>query len=54
MYAVENAPYPDAVLSVWYVIVCIVERVLPEVDECVDVCCTSIEATTASQLQQQH
>jgi hypothetical protein len=48
MYAIDNAPTPDAVLSTWNV------RTRSEPDERVHVCSTSTAATTASQLQQQH
>jgi hypothetical protein len=48
MYAVDNAPTPDAVLSMWRV------KTRSEFDKRVQVCSTSTAATTASPLQQQH
>jgi hypothetical protein len=48
MYAVDNAPTPDAVLSTWSV------DMRLEADERVKVCSTSTKASTVSQLQQQH
>jgi hypothetical protein len=48
MYAVDNAPTPDAVLSTWSV------DTRLEADERVKVCSTSTVSTTASQPQQQH
>jgi hypothetical protein len=48
MYAVDNAPTPDAVLSTWSV------DALPKADERVKVCSTSTVSTFASQPQQQH
>jgi hypothetical protein len=48
MFALDNAPTPDAVLSTWNV------DSSPVADERIQVCCTSTVATTASQLQHYH